>query len=91
MNSNDRPTEVGSQTQESERRFRSIAGLSPYAIANHDLDGQVVCVKLSFCATLGYSRDEMLSMHPLDFEVNDSEGHVSALWRKIAPSVPVLI
>ena len=27
-------------------------------------------------------------MHPLDFELNDSAGHVSALGRQLAPGLP---
>jgi PAS domain S-box-containing protein len=91
MTSDDSQTEVASRAGEGERRFRSIVDLSPDAIAIHDVGGKFVYVNGSFCATLGYGRDELLSMHPLDFAVSDSKGLVAALWREMEPGVPVLM
>lgn len=72
------------------RLFQRLAELAPDAVFVHGLDGRFVYVNDAACASLGYSRDELLSLHPWDFVVNDSREYILALWQEMAPGIPVL-
>src|SRR5207248_534002 len=90
-------SELPSQTghnpdaEEVERQFRRVVELAPDAVFLHGLDGKFVFANDAACAILGYSRDELLTMHPWDFVVNDSREDILALWRGMAPGVPVMV
>ena len=60
---------------------RLLLEQAPDAVFLHRLDGRFVFVNDAACAILGYSRDELLTMHPWDFVVNDSRADILALWR----------
>jgi PAS domain S-box-containing protein len=47
--------------QESEKRFRTMFELSPVGLILIDLKGTIIEVNSSFCKTLGYNRNELLS------------------------------
>jgi PAS domain S-box-containing protein len=47
---------------ESESRFRSVLSQAADAIFIHDLEGNVLDVNLAACKSLGYTREELLSM-----------------------------
>jgi PAS domain S-box-containing protein len=91
MTSDDFQTEVASRNEENERRFRRLVELSPDAVFLHGLDGRFVYINDRACTSLGYSRDELLTMHPWDLEVNECRQQILALWREMAPGVPVLV
>jgi PAS domain S-box-containing protein len=76
---------------EVERQFPRLVELAPDAVFLHGLDGRFRYVNDAACAVLGYSRDELLGMCPWDFVVNDSRDHILALWRGMAPGVPVMV
>ncbi|MCK4838203.1 MAG: PAS domain S-box protein [Desulfobulbaceae bacterium] len=62
--------------QKSEQKHRTILDSSIDAFWIVDLSGNVIEVNDSFCAMLGYSREEMLSMHITDIEVDESPEEV---------------
>ena len=76
---------------EVERQFSRLVELAPDAVFLHGLDGRFRYVNDAACAFLGYNRDELLTMRPWDFVVNDSRDDILALWRGMAPGVPVMI
>src|SRR4051794_32617136 len=75
---------------ETERQFRLLLEQAPDSVFLHGLDGLFVYVNNEACAGLGYSRDELLRMHPWDFVVNDSREHILRLWQGMVAGVPVL-
>jgi adenylate cyclase len=91
------PQEVGeSRRAETTRRggegrFRRLVELAPDAVFVHGLDGRFAYVNDAACASLGYSRDELLTMHPWDFVVNDSRDYIQTLWQRMVPGVPVMV
>ncbi|HER20016.1 MAG TPA: PAS domain S-box protein, partial [Chromatiales bacterium] len=54
--------------RESEIKFRTLFDSSNDAIMIHDLDGHFLEVNRVACERLGYTRDEMLSMTPVDVD-----------------------
>jgi PAS domain S-box-containing protein len=61
---------------ESEKRFRIMFELSPAGIILIDENGTIIEVNSSFCETLGYSRDELLSKNIRLFSSPDREDDV---------------
>ncbi len=58
---------------ESEKRFRTMFELSPAGIILIDEKGTIIEVNSSFCVTLGYSRDELISKNIRLFTSPDRE------------------
>ena len=65
--------------------------LASDAVFLHGLDGRFRYVNDAACTVLGYSRDELLSMCPWDFVVNDRRDDILTLWRNMAVGVPVMV
>jgi PAS domain S-box-containing protein len=61
---------------ESEKRFRTMFELSPAGIILIDEKGLIIEVNSSFCETLGYSREELLSNNIRLFASEDKEGRI---------------
>lgn len=55
--------------QESEARFRSFVDHATDAFFLHDDQGIILDVNRQACESLGYSREELIGMRPLDFDV----------------------
>jgi PAS domain S-box-containing protein len=54
-------------------------------------DGRIIDVNPAACASLGYSREELLSMHPWDFMAGASREEILHLIRNMKCGVPVAI
>jgi two-component system, cell cycle sensor histidine kinase and response regulator CckA len=54
----------------------------------HDLEGRFVDVNRQACESLGYSREELLSMSVADVEADYAPGSLEKLWRQIASGQP---
>lgn len=67
----------------SEGRFRELVEHASDAIFVHDLDGNFVDVNYQACETLGYSREDLLSMKVDEVEVNSTPGGVGGIWRQL--------
>jgi PAS domain S-box-containing protein len=52
----------------SEARFRIFADHATDAFFRHDDDSRVIDVNRQACESLGYSREELIGMHPRDFD-----------------------
>jgi PAS domain S-box-containing protein len=75
------PKRVESFPWETERQFRLLLEQAPDSVFLHGLDGRFVYVNDEACASLGYSRDELLRMHPWDFVLSDSREYIVHLWQ----------
>ena len=91
MFSDGSPRGAAGRAEEIGRQFPRLVDLAPDAVFLHGLDGRFVYVNEEACACLGYNRDELLSMHPWDFVVNDSREHILRLWQGMVPGVPVMV
>ncbi len=70
--------------RESEDRFRTFVDHATDAFFLHDDDLFVIDVNRQACASLGYSRDELIGMHPRDFDVGLDEAAIGQLVDRVA-------
>ena len=85
----DEATAHAKAAAESEQRFRRLAEGTPDAIFLHDREGRVLDVNEAACQSLGYSREELLSMSVSDFEAEVTRADSAALWQSISLGHPV--
>ncbi len=72
----------------SEDRFRRLVEQAADAIFVHDLDGNFVDVNRQACESLGYTREELLSMSVADVEKSYEQGSLQKLWEQITSGPP---
>ncbi|HET7270803.1 MAG TPA: PAS domain S-box protein, partial [Rubrobacter sp.] len=72
----------------SEDRFRRLVEQAADAIFVHDLEGKIVDVNRQACESLGYSRDELLTMSVSDVEADYVPGSLKKLWEQITSGPP---
>ena len=70
--------------RESEDRFRTFVDHATDAFFLHDEELLVIDVNRQACASLGYSRDELIGMHPRDFDVGLDEATIGRLADRVA-------
>jgi PAS domain S-box-containing protein len=72
-----------SALEESEKRYRTLMEQAAEAIFVHDTKGQVVDVNQHACKSLGYTREELLSMNLADIDAEATENKKGGLfWPK---------
>jgi PAS domain S-box-containing protein len=69
---------------ESEKRFRSLVEYAADAFFLHDRDGRIRDVNRAACESLGYSREELLSMNVLEIEVGVGREQLEKFWDECA-------
>jgi len=69
--------------QESEKKFRNIFNNSSEAIFIHDTNGRFLEVNDVACERLGYMREELLGMTPMDINTLESEQIISERIRSL--------
>ena len=77
--------------KESEERFQRLVDYTPDALYLHDLDGGIIDVNLLACESLGYTKEELLTMNIQDIEQNFISGKHAERWRQMSPNVPATI
>lgn len=75
----------------SESRFRELVEHASDAIFVHDLDGNFVDVNYQACKSLGYEREELLSMQVQDVEANVPGKGIEELWRRLKEGAAVTV
>ena len=70
---------------------RSLEDTATDAFYLHDLEGKFVDVNNQACRSLGYTRDELLSMSVADIESNISTEDIHSLWNTLKDSENVRI
>lgn len=68
------------ELQESQERLRALFEESPDTIVVHDESGNIREVNERAVEQLGYSRDELLAMNVVDFDVNLDHEEATELW-----------
>lgn len=71
------------ELRESEERFHVLIEQASDAIFLHDQDGRLSVVNKHACESLGYSREELLSMTATDVEVDFDLAAAQAEWNRI--------
>ena len=66
----------------SEARFRTFVDHATDAFFLHDDDLLIVDVNRQACDSLGYSREELIGMHPRDFDVGLDESSIARLAQR---------
>jgi len=69
----------------SEALFRSLVEQAADAMYVHDFDGRFMEVNRRACESLGYTREELLTMRVTDVEVDFDLPALQARWAKITP------
>ena len=77
--------------RESEERFRQVVENAGDAFFLHDPEGHFVDVNGQACAGLGYSREELLSMHVSQVEVGADPEALAELWPRMEKGETVTI
>ena len=68
---------------EREKRFRTLVESATDAFFIHDLAGRFVDVNRRACESLGYSREELLSLRVEDVELRTASNALDDLWESI--------
>jgi two-component system NtrC family sensor kinase len=74
--------------RESEERFRRLVEQAADSIIVHDLDGKILDVNQQACSSLGYTREELLSLSVADIEENYEPG---AVWQYASRGIPITV
>lgn len=77
--------------RKSEERFRNLFNRAGDALFLHDLNGRFVEVNEAACQTLGYSRDELLSLTVSDVVQDYDRSALDELWRSLMASGPITV
>ncbi len=67
----------------SEARFRTFVDHAMDAFFLHDDQLKIIDVNRQACASLGYSREELVGMHPSDFDVGLDEATIERLRQRV--------
>ena len=71
--------------RQSEERFRTLVEQAADAFFVHDFDGRFLDVNQRACASLGYTRAELLTMNVLDVELDFNLASAQDAWSRIQP------
>jgi len=72
----------------SEDRFRAYVEQAADAMFVHDFSGRIIEVNRQACVSLGYRREELLSLGILDVETDFDLAQAQAAWRQLNPGQP---
>ena len=73
---------------ESEERFRCLVEGAGDAFFLHDLEGQIIDVNQWACDSLGYTREELLTLSIQDI---DQDSSLPGVWQQLEPSHPISV
>lgn len=77
--------------KESEERFRTLVENAADAFFVHDFEGRILDVNRRACESLGYDREELLSMRVTDVGMDFSPEDMAGLWDRVVPGGPVTV
>jgi PAS domain S-box-containing protein len=67
----------------SEARFRTFVDHATDAFILHSEDGTIIDANRQACESLGYSRDELIGMSPLDVDPDVDKAFLRSLWARL--------
>jgi PAS domain S-box-containing protein len=77
--------------RESEERFRLLVEHSKDAILLHDFDGRIIDTNQHACESLGYTREELLSLSIQDIDEDVLPGKHQEQWKQMVPGHPITL
>jgi PAS domain S-box-containing protein len=83
------PWKIGDGDQDSLERDRAIIEHAADAFFVYDAGGKIFDVNRRACGTLGYTREELLSLSMTDVEAILLPEGIAGLWRRLASGEPV--
>jgi PAS domain S-box-containing protein len=69
--------------------LRSLVDQAADAVCLHEIDGRILDVNLRMCRTLGYTREELLTLSVLDIDVTATREGTAKVAQGLKPGVPV--
>src|SRR5262245_31378480 len=69
--------------------LRSVVNQAADAVCLHEIDGRILDVNRRMCETLGYTREELLSLTVMDIDVTATREQTAKAAGKLVPGVPV--
>lgn len=69
--------------------LRSLVDQAADALCLHQIDGRILDVNQLMCTTLGYSREELLSLTVLDIDVDANLEETALIAAQMVPGVPL--
>ena len=82
---------IEEEFRESEKQFRLMIQHIPDILSVIDTEGNIIDINQHACASLGYTRDELLGLNVQDIEQNFIAGKHAKQWEHIVPGVPILV
>lgn len=76
------------QRKEAEQRYRNVVEHAADAFFLHDMQGRFIDVNRAACRSLGYTREELLTMSVPDIEMNFVAENVKGHWSDLEKGVP---
>jgi PAS domain S-box-containing protein len=70
--------------------LRSLIDQAADAVCLHEIGGRILDVNRLMCTTLGYTREELLSLSVLDIDVNASREQTALVAARMVPGEPVI-
>jgi diguanylate cyclase (GGDEF)-like protein/PAS domain S-box-containing protein len=83
--------EMEEALKEGEARFRLLVEHSKDSFILHELDGRIIDINQHTCHSLGYTREELLSMSVQDLDPNFIIGKHKELWEQMVLGVPLTL
>ncbi|TXT37287.1 MAG: PAS/PAC and Chase sensor-containing diguanylate cyclase/phosphodiesterase [Planctomycetota bacterium] len=77
--------------RESEKRFRVLIDQAADSMFVHDFDGKLLDVNRSACESLGYSRDELLTLSVADLETGVPDKALREKWESLQSGTPFTV
>jgi len=88
---NSKRAQAEAALQESEARFRAYVEQAAEALFVHDFHGRYIEVNRQACASLGYSRGELLRMKVGDVELGFDLAAAQTAWSRLEPNEPFTV
>ncbi|MEE8111028.1 MAG: PAS domain S-box protein [bacterium] len=77
--------------RQSEEKFRSLGEFAADAIFVHDFSGKLLDVNQRACESLGYTREELLTLRVQDIEITSESDRHMEKWKAMKLDVPLTL
>ncbi|HZY64814.1 MAG TPA: PAS domain S-box protein [Rubrobacteraceae bacterium] len=82
---------AGLRLKRSERRLRNLVYAAADGFFVHDVRGRILDVNRHACESLGYTREELLTLNVTDIEQSFTPEEIEEQWRNMSPEAPVTL
>jgi PAS domain S-box-containing protein len=76
---------------ECDLRFRRLVENAGEAFYLHDISGNIIDVNQRACASLGYTREEMLTLSVHDVGLSSGDDGTTGLWKRVVKGAPMTL